>query len=163
MKAGMKDEGGGMKARRRRRLSQLGVIALLALVSGSAACNTGMRRSGVPANAQAVIDTSLEDIDAGRYDKLYHEAADEWRIAATLDESKATLKTLRDKLGKVRTRTLQTAREEQTSTGPIPGHSLVVAYQTSFEHGDGMETLTLMERGGQWYLARYFVSSNALK
>ena len=142
----------------------VGLLTLIcAALLSNLACSQGMRRSGVPANAQAVIDTSLEDIDAGRYDKLYHEAADEWRIAATLDESKATLKTLRDKLGKVRTRTLQTAREEQTSTGPIPGHSLVVAYQTSFEHGDGMETFTLIEHGGRWYLARYFVSSSALK
>src|SRR5438445_9259182 len=86
-----------------RRMPSL-TVGLLTLFCGALlselACNTGMRRSGVPANAQAVIDTSLEDIDAGRYDKLYHEAADEWRIAATLDESKVTLKTLRDKLGK---------------------------------------------------------------
>jgi Protein of unknown function (DUF4019) len=128
-----------------------------------AACSQGIRREGIPANAQSVLNTSIEDIDAGRYEKLYHEAGDEWRNAATLDESKATMQKMRDKLGKVRTRDLQTAREEQTATGPIPGHSLVVVYQTSFEHGDGMETFTLMEHRGQWYLARYFVSSSALK
>ena len=70
---------------------------------------------------------------------------------------------MRDKLGNVRTRSLQTAREEQTATAPVPGHSLVVTYQTSFERGDGMETFTLVEHGGRWYLARYFVSSKALK
>jgi len=63
----------------------------------------------------------------------------------------------------VRNRELQTAREEQTSTAPIQGHSLVAAYRTSFEHGDGMETFTLLERSGRWYLARYFVTSDALK
>jgi len=120
-------------------------------------------RSGLPAGAQIVLDTSIEDIDAGRYEKLYQEAADEWRNDATLDESRATFKRIHDRLGNVRARNLQTAREEQTSTGPIPGHSLIVVYQTSFERGDGMETLTLLERGGRWYLARYFVSSNALK
>ena len=123
----------------------------------------GARRNGMPAGAQAVLDSSIEEIDAGRYEKLYQEAADEWRKASTLDESKATFKTLRDKLGNVRTRELQTAREEQTSTGPISGHSLVVVYRTSFEHGDGMETLTVLEHGGRWYLARYNVSSTALR
>ncbi len=137
------------------------VFVSLALIL--AACNQGARRNGMPAGAQAALDTAIEDIDAGRYEKLYHEAADEWRQAATLDESKATFKTLHDKLGNVHSRELQSAREEQTSTAPIQGHSLVVAYRTLFEHGDGMETFTLIERSGRWYLARYFVNSDALK
>jgi hypothetical protein len=117
----------------------------------------------MPAGAQTVLDASLEDIDAGRVDKVYHEAADEWRNEATLDESKATFKRLREKLGSVRVRNVQSAKEEQTSTAPIAGHSVVVIYQTSFERGDGMETVTLLERGGRWYLAKYYVTSSALK
>ena len=136
---------------------------LFVAVSLCTACSQAVRRSGVPAGAQTVLDRSLADIDAGRHEKLYHEAADEWRIESTLDESKATFQRLRDKLGQVRTRSLQSAREEQTSTAPIKGHSVVVVYQTSFERGEGMETVTLLEHGGQWYLARYFVSSSALK
>jgi hypothetical protein len=140
----------------------LGSLIVLGSLLPSA-CGEGVRRSGIPAGAQSVLDASIEDIDAGRYEKLYYEAADEWRKDATLDESKATFQKLRDKLGKVRVRNLETAREEQTSTAPLPGHSVVVVYQTSFEHGEGMETFTLLERGGRWYLARYFVSSNALR
>ena len=139
------------------------IAALGALALALAACAESVRRTGLPADAQSVLETSIEDIDAGRYEKLYHEAADEWRNDATLEESKATFQRLHDKLGRVRTRSQQTAREEQTSTGPIRGHSLVVVYQTSFEHGDGMETFTLLESGGHWYLARYFVSSSALR
>lgn len=150
-----------MKGTMSRRLSRLLLVAVPALLSF--ACSEGIHRYGIPAGAQAVLDTSIEDIDAGRYEKLYLEAADEWRNSATLDESKATFKTLHDKLGSVRTRNLETAREEQTSTGPIAGHSLVVVYQTSFEHGEGMETFTLLEHGGRWYLARYFVTSNELR
>ena len=134
------------------------VISLFLSIS----CSEGIRRSGIPAGAQNALDTSIEDIDAGRYDKLYNEAADEWRRNASLDESKATFQRLRDKLGTARRRDLQTAREEQTATAPIAGHSVVVIYQTSFEHGEGMETFTLLEHGGKWYLAKYFVSSTAL-
>src|SRR5712692_10836826 len=107
-------------------------ISILVLIC--CACSSGARRNGMPAGAQAALDAAIEDIDAARYEKLYNEAADEWRKAATLDQSRATFKTLHDKLGNVRTRELQTAREEQTSTGPISGHSLVVVYRTSFEH-----------------------------
>ena len=144
-------------------LRQSRTVLLLCSLLLSSACNQGVRRSGMTAGAQTVLDTAIEDIDAGRYEKLYHEAADEWRNDTTLDESKATFQKLHDKLGKVRTRDLQNVREEQTSTAPIAGHSVVVLYQTSFEQGSGMETFTLLERGGRWYLARYYVTSNALK
>ena len=144
-------------------MKNIGLFVIPTLVVISAACSQGTRRSGVPAGAQAALDRSLEDIDAGRYEKLYHEAADEWRNESTLDESKATFQRLREKLGNVRTRNLQSAREEQTSTAPIKGHSVVIVYQTTFERGEGMETITLLEHGGQWYLARYFASSSQLK
>ena len=75
----------------------------------------------------------------------------------------ATFERLREKLGRASVRNLQTAREEQTSTAPVAGHSLIAIYQTSFEQGHAMETFTLVEHDGKWYLAKYFVSSTALK
>lgn len=147
----------------------LTIVAVAALLNLS--CTASMRRSGIPAGAQAALDAAIEDIDAGRYEKLFNEAADEWRSAATLDQSKSTFKTLHDKLGNVRSRDLQSAREEQTSTAPVRGHSVVVVYEATFDRSvgtppqpiKGMETLTLLEHGGRWYLARYFVTSNELK
>ena len=111
-----------------------------------------------------MLDTAIEDIDTGRYDKIYNEAADEWRRDTTLEESKATFERLREKLGRATDRSLQTAREEQTGTAPVAGHSLIAIYQTSFEQNRrAMETFTLVERNGKWYLAKYFVSSTALQ
>ena len=147
----------------RRRSRKCFVYLVVLLFVFSLACNQGARRNGMPAGAQAVLEAAIADIDTGRYEKLYNEAADEWRKAATLDESKATFRMLHDRLGNVHTRELQSASEEQTSTAPIPGHSLVVAYRTSFEHADGMETLTLVERDKRWFLARYYVTSTVLK
>ena len=151
------------------RYIRLFVISITVLAS--ATCSQTVRRSGMPAGAQTVIDRSIDDIDAGRYEKLYQEAADEWRNESTLDQSKATFQKLRDKLGNVRTRDLQSTREEQTSTAPIRGHSVVVIYKSTFDRTTGnppqpirgMETFTLLEHGGQWYLARYFVNSDALR
>ncbi|HEY8203294.1 MAG TPA: DUF4019 domain-containing protein [Pyrinomonadaceae bacterium] len=137
------------------------ILAIFGILPAS--CSQGARRTGIPADAQAVLDTAIQDIDAGRYEKLYNDAADEWRKDTTLEESKATFQRLRDKLGRAQVRNLDTAREEQTGTAPVPGHSLIAIYHTSFEHGDAMETFTLLERGGKWYLAKYFVSSTALK
>ena len=145
----------------RPRLRWLLLLLIFAFISRG--CRENIRRTGIPASAQSTLERAIEDIDAGRYEKLYQEAGDEWRRDATLEQSKATFRTLHDKLGSVRTRTFETAREEQTGTAPIAGHSLVVIYETSFEHGEGMETFTLIERNGQWYLARYYVASTALK
>jgi hypothetical protein len=122
-------------------------------------CTQSTRHSGLSAGAQAALDTAIEDIDAGRYEKLYNEAAPEWRAEASLEDSKATFQRLRDKLGKAGVRNQQTAREEQTGAG----HAVIVIYQTSFERGDAMETFTLVERGDKWQLAKYFVSSTALR
>ena len=126
-------------------------------------CQQNTRRPGIPSDAQTVLDAAVQDIDAGRYEKLYNDAGDEWRKDSTLEESKGTLQRLHDKLGRAQVRNLDTAREEQTGTAPVPGHSLIAVYQTQFERGDAMETFTLIEHSGKWYLAKYFVTSTALR
>lgn len=121
------------------------------------------KRSGLPPEAQTAIETIGEDLAEERYEKLYTEAAREWQTANTPERSAATFKLLRERLGVVKNRSYQTATEEQTTGGPLPGHSLVVTYYTTFDRGEGMETFTLIERDARWQLARYFVNSNALK
>ena len=133
----------------------LTIISVVLVLS----CTQNARRSGLPAGAQAAIDTAIEDMNAGRYEKIYNDAAPEWRGDASLEDSKATLERIREKLGRPGVRNQQTAREEQTGTS----HAVIVIYQTSFERGEAMETFTLVERGGTWQLAKYFVSSTALK
>jgi hypothetical protein len=128
------------------------------------ACNPDARqRGGIPPGAQATIDAVSEDMGDGRYEKIYDEASEEWRRTATLEQSNEIFTRLQTRLGRVRGRTYQTAREEQSSGGEVPGHSLTVRYSTTFERGEGMETFTLVERDGRWLLARYFVNSDALK
>jgi hypothetical protein len=45
----------------------------------------------------------------------------------------------------------------------LKGHVFILAYETRFEHGQAMETFTLIEQNGRWQLARYLVNSTALK
>jgi Protein of unknown function (DUF4019) len=70
---------------------------------------------------------------------------------------------LRTKLGKIESRSLHSATEQQNSGGVLKGHVFILSYETRFESGDGMETFTLIEENGRWALARYFVNSTALK
>ncbi|MGH9929458.1 MAG: DUF4019 domain-containing protein [Pyrinomonadaceae bacterium] len=127
------------------------------------ACATNQGSRSVPLEVESAIGAINDEIAAERYDKIYNDASELWRQDATLDESTATFKALRTKLGPVENRTLQSATEQQNSGGPLKGRAYIVSYRTKFQNGEGMETFTLVERDGHWLLARYFVNSTALK
>jgi hypothetical protein len=137
------------------------LIMLTALVS--CACGLKAERRTIPAEVESTINSVNDDIRAERYEKIYTEASDLWRQDATLEDSVTAFKTLRTKLGEVENRTLQSATEQENSSGALKGRAFIVTYRTKFQHGEGMETFTLVERNGRWQLARYFVSSTALQ
>jgi hypothetical protein len=137
-------------------------LALLLLMS-LASCNAEQKQVGIPPAAQATIDGVTADIAAENDDKIYRAAAEEWRQASTIEQSREFFKTLRAKLGGIKGRTFHTARAEQNAGSAQPEQTLIVQYQTNFERATGMETFTLVEREGRWQLARYFVNSEALK
>ena len=145
-----------------RSLHSLLIASLVVSIFG-VACATNQGSRSLPREVESTIGTINDEIAAERYDKIYYDAAELWRQNATLDESTATFKTLRTKLGPVENRTLQSATEQQNSGGPLKGRAYIVAYRTKFQNGEGMETFTLVERDGRWLLARYFVNSTALK
>ena len=141
------------------------LILLIVLLSALsvAACRGETDRGRVPTEVQEVITTVGDDIAQERYEKIYNEASELWRRDAALEQSNEVFKTLKTKLGKVESRTLNSAAEQQNSGGPLKGHVFLLSYETRFERGDGMENFTLIEENGNWRLARYFVNSTALK
>ncbi|MDQ3746693.1 MAG: DUF4019 domain-containing protein [Acidobacteriota bacterium] len=120
-------------------------------------------RRAVPAGAQAAVERVTEEIAEGRDAEVYSEAAAEWRAAVSEDENSKILARVRERLGRVESRALHTGREQQSADPPLSGHALELVYQTRFERGNAMEKFTLLERGGQWLLAGYTVSSDVLK
>lgn len=139
------------------------LTALALLLTSVAACGLKSERRGVPPEVEAVIGTVTDDIAVERYEKIYDEAADLWKQELSLEETIASFKTLRTKLGKMENRTLHSATEQNNSGGPMKGNAFIVTYQTRFEKGEGMETFTLVQNNHQWQLARYFVNSTALQ
>jgi hypothetical protein len=117
----------------------------------------------VPAGAQATVERVTEDVAAGRDTKVYEEAAAEWRSTVSAEDSARMLSRVRERLGRVESRALHTGREQQSAAQPLSGHTLELVYQTRFEHGSAMERFTLLERGGDWLLAGYKVTSDALR
>lgn len=137
-------------------------ILLLSVALLWSACALNGERRSIPPDVEAAIGTISDDIANERYEKIYNEASDLWRAAATLEQSIDVFKRLRAKLGKVENRTLYSATEQNNSGGPLKGRAFIVGYQSKFERAEGMETFTLVEKDGRWLLARYFVNSTAL-
>lgn len=139
----------------------LALVLLITVLSFACATNRGAQ--SIPPEVESTITTLSEEIAAERYDKIYNEASELFRQDATIEQSAASLKTLRTKLGTVESRMLRSAVEQQNSSGPLAGRAYIVTYRTKFQNAEGMETFTLVERAGRWQLARYFVNSTALK
>ena len=143
--------------------SPLILLIILLSVLSVAACRQEAGLGRVPSEVQEVVTTVGDDIAQERYEKIYNEASDLWKRDVTLEQSNEVFKTLKTKLGKVSSRSLNSATEQQNSGGQLKGHVYILIYETTFERGDGMENFTLIEENGRWALARYFVNSTALK
>jgi hypothetical protein len=141
----------------------LSTLILFVSILTLAACRRDAQYSRVPTEVQEVVTSVGDNIAQERYEQIYNESSDLWRKEVTLEQSNEVFKTLRTKLGKVESRSLNSATEQQNSGGVLKGHVYILTYQTRFERGDGMETFTLIEENGHWLLARYFVNSMALK
>ena len=139
-------------------------LLLIALLSATAfACGISNQRERVPSEVEDVVASIGNNIDQERYEQIYNESSNLWRQSVTLEQSNDVFKTLRTKLGKVESRSLNSANEQQNSGGPLKGHAFILSYETRFERGSGMETFTLIEENGRWLLARYLVNSTDLK
>jgi Protein of unknown function (DUF4019)/Protein of unknown function (DUF3887) len=136
------------------------VLSQIVIVS---ACRQGLDRARVPAEVQEVVAGVGDNINQERYEQIYNESSERWQQDVTLEQSNEVFRTLRTKLGKVETRTLHSANEQQNSGGALKGHVYILTYQTTFERGEAMETFTLIEQNGRWLLARYLVNSTALQ
>ena len=139
-------------------------LVLIALLSATAfACGVGNQRERVPREVEETVANIGIYLNQEQYDQVYNESSDLWKRDATLEQSNAVFKTLHTKLGKVESRSLNAAAEQQNSGGPLKGHVFILSYETRFERGSGMETFTLIEDNGRWLLARYLVNSTDLK
>ncbi|HLL77259.1 MAG TPA: DUF4019 domain-containing protein [Pyrinomonadaceae bacterium] len=166
----MKAEGRRRKAEGGKQSGQTGSVFRLDCLLLSAfclllfsSCGVDERRGSLPPGAQAAIDRLTEHYAEGRFAEIYSEAADEWRAAATADQSRATLERARERLGRVVSRAAVRAAVQENGAGTTGARSVSVNYNTKFERADAHEAITLVERDGRWQLARYTVNSDALK
>src|SRR5215510_3859339 len=104
------------------------LIAFLLMLTASA-CRRDVERPRVPAEVLEVVENVGEQIAQERYEQIYNESSNLWKNEVTLEQSNEVFKTLRTKLGKVESRSLHSAAEQQNSGGALKGHVFILSYQ----------------------------------
>ena len=138
-------------------------FSVLIVLTILTACRQDAGRARVPSAVSDVVERIGDQIAQEQYEEIYEESSERWKKDVTLEQSNEVFKTLRTKLGKIESRSLTYAAEQENSGGPLKGHVFILSYRTRFERGEAGETFTLVEENGHWLMARYFVNSTALK
>ncbi|MDQ2834959.1 MAG: DUF4019 domain-containing protein [Acidobacteriota bacterium] len=133
--------------------------------SGSAAESARGSATG-SATGQAVEQMGVKDadswvalVDSAQYAKSWQEAAPVFQAAVTADQWGATLKRVREPLGKLRSRIVQSATRTSKLPGVPDGQYVVILYQTSFDHKEmAQETVFLSrDKDKPWRVAGYYI------
>ena len=108
---------------------------------------------------QKAADHWLAVVDKGDYAASYERASSLFKSAVSKDDWVQKVKAVRDPLGKVISRKLQSAQYTTTIPGAPDGEYVVCQYQTSFENKkSAIETVvTMLDKDEQWRVSGYFI------
>lgn len=101
----------------------------------------------------------LAMMDAGKYAESWKAAAAVMRGAVTVEKWESTMKNVRDPLGKLESRKLQSATYTTLLPGVPDGDYVVILYETSFEHKATAQETVIMsrEKDKVWRVAGYYI------
>jgi hypothetical protein len=109
--------------------------------------------------ASRVSDRWLNLVDSGDYAASWKTAAAVFQAAVTEEKWVSTMKVVRDPLGKLRVRKLQSATYTTLLPGVPDGDYVVILYETSFEHKQTAQETVIMSLGKDkvWRVAGYYI------
>jgi hypothetical protein len=109
--------------------------------------------------AQRAAESWLSLVDSGKYADSWQEASSFFKANVTQEKWPNMLRGVRDPLGKVLSRKLQSATFSKSLPGAPDGQYVVLRYDTSFEHKQSaVETITpMLDKDGQWRVSGYFI------
>jgi hypothetical protein len=109
--------------------------------------------------AQKSGEVWLALVDAGKSAESWDEAAAYFRNAVTKEKWINAMKSVREPLGTVKSRKLQSAKYSTTLPGAPDGEDVVLKYDTSFEKKDSaVETITMaLDKDGKWRVVGYYI------
>jgi len=138
-------------------------IALIASIVLAAAIS-GVSRAEEPqpadrAAAQAAAQTWLELIDAGNFEASWTSASSLFRARVSQAQWGNAVAGVRDTLGPLKSRTLQSVTLQHSFPGASDGSYITIKYATVFANkASATETVTpMLEADGTWHVSGYYV------
>lgn len=108
--------------------------------------------------AQKSAEQWLALVDAGNYDESWNQAAEIFKSKVTQDSWKQQVSAVRGQTGKLKSRKLKDAKATESLPGAPAGNYVILQYDSSFNAGQAVETVVLMEqKDNSWKVAGYFV------
>jgi hypothetical protein len=109
--------------------------------------------------AKAASQAWLVVVDAGQYGKTWDEAAALFKQRVKKAEWEKAVGSVRDQVGAMKSRELESAQPEHKLPGVPDGDYVVMKYRSAFEkYPIATETVaTMRDADGQWRVAGYFV------
>jgi hypothetical protein len=109
--------------------------------------------------AQQASDAWLALVDSGQYAESWKQAAAVFQAAVTQEKWVSAMNSVREPLGKLQTRRLQSATYTTLLPGVPNGDYVVILCQTSFEHKPTAQETIIMsrEKDKVWRLAGYYI------
>lgn len=97
-------------------------------------------------------------VDSGDYKASWQDAAEPFKKAVPEDKWEAAVSQVRGQTGKLKTRTLKSAILTESLPDAPPGKYVVIQYDSSFQSGTFIETVTpMLEKNGTWKVSGYYV------
>jgi uncharacterized protein DUF4019 len=133
------------------------LLAAAALIADQAAAKTGEEAAKMAAEEAAKGWLAL--VDSGEYGQSWRDAADLFKKQLTVEQWDKAVKSAREPLGKLLSRTVRVAEYTRTLPGAPDGEYVVIAYDSSFENKkQAAETVVpLKEKDGVWKVSGYFI------
>lgn len=134
------------------------IISMVVFLAGFAGCYAQDRNMD-QAEAISAAEEWLALIEQNEYGKSWDKAAKVFRDAIPREHWIASMKSIREPLGKTLSREFQSASYHTTLLGAPDGKYLVIQYTSSFEKQEAvLETITpAMNEKGIWQVSGYYI------
>ncbi|MBB5337928.1 DUF4019 domain-containing protein [Tunturiibacter gelidoferens] len=148
-----------------RRVSRI-VLAVCVVVGATRGQLSFAMQEHAPQAQQDAVQLAARDaeewmikLDAGKYAECWTEASQMVKNAVTMEKFESSMKAVRDPMGKLESRKLQSASHTTLLPGVPSGEYVVILYETSFDHKPTAQETVIMsrEKDKVWRVAGYYI------
>lgn len=108
--------------------------------------------------ATAAAEQWLATVDAGHYAKSWSDTAPSFQSKVTRQQWEQSLDQSRKPLGKLESRQFKSGLPATNPPGAAAGKYCIVQFKSKFSNGGTLvETVSMLDKGGQWQTAGYFI------